>query len=254
MLIPRVIPILLMKGLGLVKTIRFKNPIYVGDPINAVKIFNEKEVDELTILNISATPEGQLPPLQAISKIASECFMPLCYGGGIRDLITMERILNLGVEKVALNTSAAERPKLITESAKIFGSQSVVVSIDVRRILFGRYEVMTRGATCNLKQDPVAYAKRMEELGAGELLITSVDRDGTQQGYDLELLQRVSAAVGVPVVAAGGASSVADLTRAIRLGGASAAAAGSLFVFQGKHRAVLITYPERAVLEEAFAP
>lgn len=253
MLIPRVIPVLLLKGSGLVKTVKFREPTYVGDPINAVKIFNEKEVDELTLLDISATPEGHAPPLKAVAEIASECFMPLCYGGGIRDVGTIETILGLGVEKVALNTAAADDPALVREAARAFGSQSIVVSIDVRKGLFGKYEACARGASRGLKEDPVSYARRMEDLGAGELLLTSVDRDGTLQGYDLELIRSVASAVTVPVIAAGGAGSVADLTRAVREAGASAAAAGSLFVFQGKHRAVLITYPERALLEEAFA-
>lgn len=247
------IPVLLLRGSGLVKTTKFQDPSYVGDPINAVKIFNEKEVDELALLDISATPEGHAPRLQAIAAIAGECFMPLCYGGGIRDTRTAEAILNLGVEKVALNTAAAENPGLVTEAAKAFGSQSIVVSIDVRKTLFGKYEVCTRGAVRGLKQDPVSYARRMEELGAGELLLAAVDRDGTQLGYDLDLVRRVTSAVSVPVVAVGGAGSVTDLVGAVREGGASAAAAGSLFVYQGKHRAVLITYPDRAVLEEAFA-
>jgi cyclase len=252
-LIPRVIPVLLLRGAGLVKTVKFSAPVYVGDPINAVKIFNEKEVDELALLDITATPEGRAPALQTIAEIASESFMPLCYGGGIRDVQTMERVLGVGVEKISINTAAAEYSGLVSEAARAFGSQSIVVSIDVRRTMFGKYEVCTRSATRGTKEDPVSYARRMEESGAGEILLTSVDRDGMQQGYDLDLIKRVAAAVTVPVIAAGGAGSVAHLTSAVREGGASASAAGSMFVFQGKHRAVLITYPERSVLEKAFA-
>jgi cyclase len=248
----RVIPCLLLKNLGLVKTVRFKHPTYVGDPINAVRIFNDKEVDELVFLDITATLERRPPPFELIGKIASECFMPFCYGGGIRRLEHVTQLFTLGVEKVALNSTAAENPRFVNEVASIAGSQSVVVSIDVKRNLFGRYRVYTHSGTTRTENDPVDYARRMQDSGAGEILLTSIDRDGTMTGYDLELIQRVSAAVTLPVVACGGASQIGDFVAAIDAG-ASAAAAGSLFVFTGKHRAVLINFPAPQDLQLAFA-
>jgi cyclase len=238
----RVIPCLLLKNLGLVKTVRFKHPTYVGDPINAVRIFNDKEVDELVFLDITATLERRPPPFELIAKIASECFMPFCYGGGIRSLEHVTQLFTLGVEKIALNSSAAEKPQFVNEVASAAGSQSVVVSIDVKRNLFGRYRVYTRSGTTRTEHDPVDHARRMQDSGAGEILLNSIDRDGTMTGYDVELIRRVSGAVTIPIVAAGGARGVSDFAEAIQAG-ASAAAAGSVFVFTGKHRAVLISYP-----------
>jgi cyclase len=251
MLITRVIPCLLLKGRGLVKTVRFKEPTYVGDPINAIKIFNEKEVDELVFLDITATLEKRPPPYQVITEIASECFMPLAYGGGIRDMKEIEKIFGLGVEKVCLNTAAVENPDLVREAARAFGSQSIVVSVDVKKSLFGKYEIFTRAGRRRARADLLSHVRRMEELGAGELLLTSIDRDGTRQGYDLDLIARVSEAVGIPVIACGGAGGLPDLTAAVK-SGAAAAAAGSLFVFHGRHRAVLISYPSREELDAAF--
>ena len=251
MLITRVIPCLLLKGRGLVKTVRFKDPTYVGDPINAIKIFNEKEVDELVFLDIKATLEKKPPPYQVLSEIASECFMPLAYGGGVRSLQEIEKIFSLGVEKVCLNTAAVEDPHLIRDAAKAFGSQSIVVSMDVKKSLFGKYEMFTHGGSRNARKDILSHVRRMEELGAGELLLTSIDRDGTRQGYDVELIGRVAEAVGIPVIACGGAGDLNDITAAVK-SGAAAAAAGSLFVFHGRHRAVLISYPSRQELDAAF--
>jgi cyclase len=248
----RVIPCLLLKNLGLVKTVRFKHPTYVGDPINAVRIFNDKEVDELVFLDITATRERRPPPFELIAKIASECFMPFCYGGGIRTMEHVTQLFTLGVEKIALNSTAAENPHFVNEVASVAGSQSVVVSIDVKRNLFGRYRVFTRSGTTRTEHDPVDYARRMQDSGAGEILLTSIDRDGTMTGYDLELIQRVSAAVSLPVVACGGASQIGDFVAGIDAG-AAAAAAGSLFVFTGKHRAVLINFPAPQDLQLAFA-
>ncbi len=252
MLITRVIPCLLLRRAALVKTVRFKNPSYVGDPINTVRIFNEKEVDELVFLDITATPESRGPQLELIAEISRECFMPFGYGGGIRTLEDVRNVLATGAEKAILNTSAWKNPGLVTEAAAQFGSQSIVVSMDVKRSLFGKQQVVVGCGREKTGQDPVAYAKRMAELGAGELLLTSVDRDGTFEGYDLELVQQVSRAVGIPVVACGGAGNLQHLREVVRDGGASAAAAGSLFVFQGAHRAVLINYPEREKLDTLF--
>jgi imidazole glycerol-phosphate synthase subunit HisF len=248
----RVIPCLLLHNAGLVKTLRFKEPKYLGDPINIVRIFNDKEVDELVFLDITATPERKEPPFELLRKIASECFMPLCYGGGVADIDTMKALYKLGIEKVALNTAAVRSPSIVSAASKEFGAQSVIVSIDVKRKMFGGHQVWTHGGRKASGVDPVEHARRMELEGAGEILLTSIDRDGTMRGYDIELVRRVSGAVGIPVVACGGAASVEDLGRVVREGCASAAAAGSMFVFKGTHRAVLISYPTQGELREAF--
>ena len=252
MLPPRVIPCLLLRNQGLVKTTRFTNPRYVGDPTNAVRIFNDKEVDELIFLDINASSERRPPQFELLARMTSECFMPLCYGGGVRAIADMRELFAIGIEKVAVNSYAAEKPEFISEAADIFGSSSVIVSIDVKKRLLGRNEVVTLGGKRRTGLDPVEYAISMERHGAGELLLNSVDRDGTMLGYDLDLIRSVSDAVGIPVVACGGAGSIRDLYLAIRQGGASAAAAGSMFVFHGPHRAVLITYPSPTELSDAF--
>lgn len=249
----RVIPCLLLKGSGFYKTIKFKNPTYLGDPINILRIFNEKEVDEIMILDIGATPSNKGPNQGFLRDLASECFMPLGYGGGITSIDQIRSLFQLGFEKVALNTAAVETPELVTEAAKQFGSQSVVVSIDVKKGMLGRYEVMTRCGAGKTGRNPVEFSREMEQRGAGEILLNSIDRDGTMQGYDLALLKMASSAVGIPVVACGGAGSIAHLRKAVDQGGASAVAAGSFFVFQGKHRAVLINVPSPSDLEEAFS-
>lgn len=248
----RVIPCLLLRNLGLVKTIKFKNPKYLGDPINIVKIFNDKEVDELVFLDITATVEKRKPPFDLLSKITSECFMPVCYGGGVRTLEDMKALFSLGIEKVAVNSCAVENPTFIRAAAEIFGSQSVIISIDVKKNLRGRYEVFTHGGRKNTGLDPVKLAAEMESHGAGELLLTSIERDGTMQGYDLNLIKQVSGTVGIPIVACGGAGKVSDLADAVNKGGASASAAGSLFVFQGPHRALLISYPSSKEQKNLF--
>lgn len=232
------------------KSVKFKNHKYVGDPINAVKIFNQKEVDEIAIIDISATKKGRTPNIQQISEIAGEAFMPLSYGGGITKLSEIKQILFEGVEKVVLNTSALDNPSLITEAAKKFGSQSIVVSIDVKKDWLGRYRVFRNNGTKNTAKDPAVFAKQMEEAGAGEIFLTSIDRDGTFGGYDISLIQKVADAVSIPVIACGGASSIEDFRSAVKDGGASALAAGSMFVFQRPHRAVLISYPKWSELKE----
>lgn len=247
----RVIPTLLLRGAGLVKTTGFRKPVYVGDPINAIRIFNEKQVDELVLLDITASRTGKGPAFTTIENIASECFMPVAYGGGITSVDGIRRILGAGIEKVVLNSAALHQPDLVSEAAREFGSQAIAVSIDVKRKLFGRYEVYADGGSKATGHDPVVYAKRMQELGAGEILLSSIDRDGTMSGYDLDLISRVAAAVGVPVVASGGAGKVADFAEA-RQAGAAAVAAGAMFVFHGPHRAVLITYPSQAELSAAL--
>jgi cyclase len=250
MLRTRVIPVLLLKGRGLVKTVRFKEPKYLGDPINTVKIFNDKYVDEIVILDIQATLEKRKPQFDLIAQIASEAFMPMCYGGGVRSLEDVKTILGIGVEKVAINSVAAEDETFVTKASDMVGSQSIVVSMDIKKNFLGKYEVYTQGGRCNVKADPVEFAVRMEKAGAGELLVNSIDCDGMMQGYDIELLKKITHAVSIPVIACGGAGNTTDLAKAVYQGGASAAAAGSMFVFQGKYRAVLITFPT----EEELAP
>jgi cyclase len=244
----RLIPCLLLGDQGCVKTIRFREPTYLGDPINIVRIFNDREVDELVVLDITATPQGRGPRLDLLSDLASECFIPLCYGGGVRSLDDMRKLFAPGVEKVALNSRAAAEPSLVSEAAAAFGSSSVVVAIDVRKNLFGRQKVFTHGGRKGTGRDPVAYAREMAERGAGEIFLNSVDRDGTMEGYDLELIAAVSSAVGIPIIACGGAGRLDHVAGALRAG-ATAVAAGSLFCFAGPHRAVLISYPERAEID-----
>jgi cyclase len=246
----RVIPTLLLHGQGLVKTIKFKDPKYVGDPINAVRIFNEKAVDELVFLDVAATKEGRGPDFELLGEIAGEAFMPMAYGGGVTTLEQIRRIFELGFEKLIINSAAYRNPGLIAEAAAIFGSQSIVGCIDVRRTLLGRYELYSASARINEKVSLAEHLVSLTSSGVGEILVNSIDRDGTMSGYDLKLLREVCGAVNVPVIACGGAGKVDHFVQAVQDGGASAVAAGSLFVFMGPHRAVLINYPERRVLAE----
>jgi len=248
MLKTRVIPTLLLRGAGLVKTTGFRDPVYVGDPINAIRIFNEKEVDELVLLDITASRTGKGPAFSTIENISSECFMPVAYGGGITAVEQIRKILGAGIEKVVVNAAALLNPQLVREAVREFGSQAIVVSIDVKRKLLGRYEVYGDGGTKSTGHEPAAYARQMEDLGAGEVLLTAIDRDGTMKGYDIELVAKVTSAVGIPVIASGGAGTIADFGVASKRAGAAAVAAGAMFVFHGPHRAVLITYPSHAEL------
>ena len=251
-MIPRVIPTLLLRGAGLVKTEKFARPVYLGDPINVIRIFNDKEVDELVLLDITATVEGRPPNFKLLTEVASECFMPFGYGGGVSTVEQIGDLLALGIEKVVLNSAAAAQPGLVRKATDHFGSSTIVVSIDVKRSFLRGHRVVTRSGTMNTGKDPVTYAREMEGLGVGEILLTSIDREGTMQGYDLDLIRSVTEAVNIPVVASGGAKSIADFRKAVVDGGASAAAAGSMFVFQGPHRGVLISFPRRHDLEELF--
>lgn len=246
----RVIPVLLIHRNGLVKSEKFKNYRYLGDPINAVKIFNDKEVDELAIIDISATREKSGPNIKMISEIAGEAFMPLSYGGGITTVEEVKKILFSGIEKVIINKSAIVNPSLITRIAERFGSQSVVVSIDVKKNLLGKYKVYSDNGSREVHPDPVAFARECAKLGAGEILLNSINRDGTYKGYDLEILEEISSSVEIPVIACGGASDMDDLRKAVSEGHASAVAAGSMFVFQRPHNAVLISYPSQLELKE----
>ena len=250
MIKPRVIPSLLLKGQGLVKTVKFKEPKYLGDPINIVRIFNDKEVDELVLLDITATPEKRGPQFDLLKNIASEAFIPLAYGGGIRSMNDVRKLLSIGIEKLIMNTSAVESPLLVREVADHAGSQAAVVSMDVKKGLLGKYEVLTHCGQKKTGLDPVNHAVEMERMGVGEILINSIDRDGTMQGYDLDLVRKVADAVSVPVVACGGAGNLSHVSEVIKQGHASAAAAGSIFVFQGPLRGVLISYPTPKELKE----
>lgn len=249
---PRIIPCLLLRNGGLVKTTRFRDPVYLGDPINILRIFNDKEADEIALLDITATRERRAPDLAFVERVASECFMPLCYGGGVTSIDQIRSLFVAGVEKVALNAAAATDPALLRTAAERFGSQSIVVSIDVRRSFWGREQVWVASTGTALKVDPEAYAVSAQAAGAGEILLQSVERDGTMKGYDLDLVRRITRAVDIPVIACGGARSVHDLVSVVRDGGAAAAGAGSMFVFQGRHRAVLINTPSDDELRRAF--
>jgi cyclase len=251
MLNVRVIPTLLLNGKGLVKGSQFKNHKYVGDPINAVKIFNDKEVDELVFLDITATREERSPNLELLKDIASQAFMPFGYGGGITEVKDIEPLFRIGVEKAIINTAAWFDISLIKQASSLAGSQGIIASIDVKKNVLGKHQVFVQSGTLNTRQDPVEYAKRIEDAGAGEIILTSIDREGAGQGYDLDLIHKVALAVSIPIVVSGGAGSLLDFKNAVE-SGASAVAAGDMFVFHGKHKAVLITYPKYNELESLF--
>jgi imidazole glycerol-phosphate synthase subunit HisF len=248
MLLPRVIPVLLLSGKGLVKGIHFGNHSYIGDPINTVQIFNAKEVDELIFLDITATTEKRIPSLDVIQRIADQCLMPFSVGGGIKTIKDIRDILNAGAEKVCINTAVMENPAIISQAANNFGRQSLIVSIDVKPDQKGVYDAYSHCGTIKTGRDAVAVARQMADLGAGEIMINSIDRDGTITGYDLPLIQQVCQSVSIPVIACGGAGSLKHLQEGIKIGGASAVAAGSFFVYQGSRRAVLISYPSKQEL------
>jgi cyclase len=248
----RVIPCLLLDGHKLIKTIGFDAPSYVGDPINAVKIFNEKEIDELIILDIYASKRKCGPDFDYIQQLASECFMPLCYGGGVSSMSEAEVLFASGIEKIALNQVALQNPNLITDLAQRYGSQSVVGVIDVKKTWLAGYRVWNHVTHKAERRNPVEWARELTESGAGELLINNVDRDGTLKGFDIGLVQAISRNVAVPVIACGGASNLENCREVVLSGGASAAAAGSLFVYKGPHRAVLINYPDPIILKDLF--
>jgi cyclase len=252
MLRTRVIPCLLLSDGSLVKTVRFKHPAYVGDPVNAVRIFNEKEVDEIVVLDIAASRAGQEPAFDTIAEIAGECFMPLTYGGGVASVEHMRRLFSMGVEKVAINTHGIENPRLVGQASSVFGSQSIIAALDIKKGVLGKYTAYTQGGQRSTGMEAAELARRMEAEGAGEILLNSIDRDGTWSGYDVELIRRVSEAVSIPVVACGGAGSVADFREAVRDGGASAVAAGSMVVYQARGHGVLVNFPVRAELEIAL--
>lgn len=247
MLRPRIIPCLLVKKGGLVKTVHFAQPKYVGDPINAVKIFNEKEVDELIVVDIDASVQNRAPDYALIKNLAAECRMPLCYGGGVKTVEQIEKIISLGVEKVALSSSALHDPEGVARAADVVGNQSIVVVMDVKKAKRGSgYRLWTHNASRPTEQEPVAFARKVESLGAGEVVINSIDCDGVMKGYDLDLVAQIRNAINLPITVLGGAGSLKDIGTLIQTFGIIGAAAGSLFVFKGVYRAVLINYPNRA--------
>jgi cyclase len=247
----RVIPSLLLRGNGLVKTKKYKDAVYIGDPVNAVRIFSDKEADEIVILDIDASRLGHEPNYELIAEMAGEAFMPVSYGGGVRSLEQIRRLIRSGVEKVVINTQATESTNLIREAVDVFGSQAIVGAVDVRRKFLGGYSVVAKSATVTTDLNLQAHIQSLVQAGVGELFINDVDRDGTMAGYDLDLV-RVVAKAPVSVVVCGGAGTIKHLSQAVHDGGASAVAAGSMFVFHGKHRAVLINYPKSHELEMIF--
>jgi len=240
----RLIPVLLLKGKGLVKTSKFKNPVYIGDPINAVRIFNEKEVDELVLCDIEASILQREPNYAWIKDIVSESFMPVGYGGGIRHMEQIRKIFDLGVEKVILNSAAFDF-KLISQAAAIYGNQSIVGCIDVKKSFFGAYNVYSKSGSIKHKTTPDEFAKQLVSAGVGEIIIQSIDNEGSMNGFDLDLTQSITSVVNVPVVASGGAGNMQHISDVLDKGKASSVAAGSFFVFKGKHKAVLINYPKQ---------
>ena len=252
MLRTRIIPILLLRNESLVKTIKFNKFSYLGDPANTVRIFNEIEVDELIFLDIMASRKKRKPNFRILNEIASECFMPLCYGGGISNLEQAKKIFDIGFEKISINTQANINPGLITEIANYFGSQSVIASIDVKKNIFKQDKVITISNTKNTKKNPILWAKEVEELGAGEILLTSIDREGTWEGFDLNLVRQFTDNVSIPVIAHGGAGNIDHIKDVVINANASAVALGSMVVFQKKDMGVLINFPDRKKLEEVL--
>ena len=249
MLKTRIIPALLLKNESLVKTVKFKNSSYIGDPINTVRIFNELEVDELTFLDIKATNEHREPNYKILAEIANECFMPLAYGGGIKSLEQAKKIFSIGFEKIVLNSSPVLNINIISEIASYFGNQAIIGSIDVKKTLWGRYEVVSHSGARKTKMDPVGWAVNLENAGVGEILLTSIDREGTWSGFDIELVKKVTDAVSIPVIAHGGAGTIDHIGEVVKQGNASAVALGSMVVYQQKDMGVLVNFPDKIKLE-----
>jgi imidazole glycerol-phosphate synthase subunit HisF len=250
MLRTRIIPCLQLIDQSLVKTIQFSKYGYIGDPINTVRIFNELEVDELCFLDIRATLEKRTPNFQILREIADECFMPLSYGGGVRDKETAIRILSIGFEKIVVNTAAVEQPELITQIAEHSGSQSIIASVDVRKNIWGHYYIYTHDGTIKTNLDPVDWVKKLKQLGAGEILLTSMNQEGTWQGFDLEITRKITEAVTIPVIANGGAGSLEHIGTVVKESGASAVGLGSMVVYQKKGMGVLVNFPDKIILEK----
>jgi cyclase len=252
MLRPRIIPSLLIHENGLVKTVNFKNPKYVGDPINAVKIFNEKAVDELTVFDIDATVLGKEPNYSLIERLASQSMMPLCYGGGVKTVEQAQRIFSLGIEKIALSSAVLQNPKLITEISNRVGAQSVIVVLDVKKKLLGGYEVYTHNGKKSTGINPFKFVEEAQKLGAGEIVVNSIDKDGVMKGYDFDLIAKIREKISLPMTVLGGAGSLGDIEKVIDHYGVIGVAAGSLFVFKGPYKAVLINYPTQSEKNKIF--
>lgn len=252
MLRTRIIPTLLLRNESLVKTVRFQKFTYVGDPCNTVRIFNELEVDELLFLDITATLEKRSPNLQVLADIASECFMPLGYGGGIKSVDDAKAVFDIGFEKITVNTHAMENPNFISQLASKYGSQAVMASMDVKKDFWGHYQVRTQSRQQTSKQNPVEWAQELESLGAGEILLTSIDREGTWEGFDLGLVKSVTEAVNIPVIAHGGAGTMNHIDDVVQKAGATAVALGSMVVFQKKDMGILINFPNREQLTKTL--
>ena len=252
MLRPRIIPSLLLHDKGLVKTVNFKSPKYVGDPINAVRIFNEKEVDELAFFDIDASVINKEPDYGLIEKLANQSRMPLCYGGGVKTVEQAQRIFSLGIEKIALSSAVIENPQLITQIADRVGSQSVIVVLDVKKKLLGGYEIYTHNGKKATGINPIKFAKEIELLGAGELIINSIDQDGVMKGYDMNLIDKIAESISIPLTVLGGGGSLSDIEKVIDKHGVIGVAAGSLFVFKGPYKAVLINYPTQEEKNKIF--
>jgi imidazole glycerol-phosphate synthase subunit HisF len=250
MLRPRIIPSLLVHDNGLVKTVNFKNPKYVGDPINAVRIFNEKEVDELAIFDIDATVLSKEPDYVLIEKLANQSRMPLCYGGGVKTVEQAQRIFGLGIEKIALSSAVIQNPDLITQIADRVGSQSVIVVMDIKKKIFGGYEIYTHNGKKATGINPVEFAEKAQKLGAGEIVINAIDQDGIMKGFDMTLIDKISEKISLPITVLGGAGSLQDIKKVIDRHGIIGVAAGSLFVFKGIYKAVLINYPNKEEKEK----
>jgi len=249
MLQNRIMPCLLVQNDKLVKTIRFKNPLYIGDPVNAIKIYNEKEVDELIVVDISENRAQRGPNFRLIREIADECFMPVCYGGGISTIDQIQQILKIGIEKVVINSAIFKNRLLIQQAARLFGNQCIVVSIDVKKNIWGNHKVTFGSGSKTIDTGLPDFVKEMEELGAGELLINDISREGTWEGFDLELLKKATSNADIPVIAMGGAGNMEHITAAISQGKASAVAIGSMAVYQNKGMGVLINFPKKEILE-----
>lgn len=252
MLRPRIIVSLLLHDKGLVKTVNFKSPKYVGDPINAVRIFNEKEVDELAFFDIDATVLNKEPDYVLIEKLANQSRMPICYGGGVKTVDQAQKIFSLGIEKIALSSSVIQNPSLVTQIAERVGSQSVIVVLDIKKKLLGGYEVFTHNGKKATGINPIKFAKDLEQLGAGEIIINSIDQDGLMKGYDFNLINKIAETISIPLTVLGGAGSLSDIEKVIQKHGVIGVAAGSLFVFKGPYKAVLINYPTQLEKNRIF--
>ena len=254
MVINRIIPCVLYSNGGLVKTTQFKSPNYIGDPINSLKLFNDMGVDELLFIDIDASKNNTPPNLKLVREIASECFMPLTYGGGIKDLQTIEKLLKLGVEKISVNTAFLSNSNLCKAAVKEFGSSTIIGSIDVKKNIFGHYKVYDHSKSKSTKNDPIQYAKQLEERGVGEIFINNIDREGTMKGFDLNLIKMFGHAVNIPIIPCGGAGSLSDIALVFKQINITAVAAGSIFVYTGKFNAILVNFPNESQIKEIIQP